>query len=61
LDENRDMKGDITTSNRRRTSSGRFEAVENTSTSYRFTTISLRLLDHGVSGANSEGTDESYE
>ena len=61
LDETRDMQGGITHSNRRRTPSGRFEPIENTSTSCRLTTISLKLLDYGVNGANSGSTDESHE
>ena len=61
LDETRDMQGGITHSNRRRTPSGRFESIENTSTSCRLTTISLKLLDHGVNRANSGSTDESHE
>ena len=51
------MQTDITLLNRRKASSGRFVAVENTSTSCRLTTISLKLLDRGISGTNSRDTD----
>ena len=48
LDEIRDMQDDMTASNRRRTPSGRFEAVENTSTSSGLILESQNLLDEGV-------------
>lgn len=47
----------MTTSNRKKGPSGRFEAVEITSTNHRLAATSPKLLDHGVSRAKSGSTD----
>ena len=47
LDETRDMQDNMTLSNRRRTPSGRFEGVENTSTKTIDCDETEKLLDGG--------------